>query len=153
MSYFGPRINMMIRFSLADSRSDLQTFNHLPSQKGPVVNVIYIWECFSGKVNITVVAESKQSSACPNEAPERQNLNWKDTVIKSLLVQVSTCKTIKLSIYKIEYLIGFPGAASSKEANFQCRRHKRLRIHPWVGKISCRRKWQPTPVFLPEESQ
>ena len=21
--------------------------------------------------------------------------------------------------------------------------------HPWVGKIPCRRKWQPTPVFLP----
>ena len=24
---------------------------------------------------------------------------------------------------------------------------------PWVGKISWRRKWQPTPVFLPRESQ
>ena len=23
----------------------------------------------------------------------------------------------------------------------------------WVGKISWRRKWQPTPVFLPEDSQ
>ena len=23
---------------------------------------------------------------------------------------------------------------------------------PWVGKIPCRRKWQPTPVFLPGES-
>ena len=23
---------------------------------------------------------------------------------------------------------------------------------PWVGKISWRRAWQPTPVFLPEES-
>ena len=23
---------------------------------------------------------------------------------------------------------------------------------PWVGKILWRRKWQPTPVFLPEES-
>ena len=31
----------------------------------------------------------------------------------------------------------------------------RLRRHgfnPWVGKIPWRRKWQPTPVFLPEES-
>ena len=24
--------------------------------------------------------------------------------------------------------------------------------NPWVGKISWRRKWQPTPVFLPRES-
>ena len=26
------------------------------------------------------------------------------------------------------------------------------RVHPWVGKIPWRRKWQPTPVFLPEKS-
>ena len=29
---------------------------------------------------------------------------------------------------------------------------KRCRFDPWVGKIPCRREWQPTPVFLPEES-
>ncbi|KAK2498957.1 hypothetical protein MC885_001576, partial [Smutsia gigantea] len=50
----------------------------------------YIWTLIPkklGKVNITVVAESKQSSACPGEATEKQNLNWKDTVVKSLLVE------------------------------------------------------------------
>ena len=26
-------------------------------------------------------------------------------------------------------------------------------IHPWVRKIPWRRAWQPTPVFLPGESQ
>ena len=31
----------------------------------------------------------------------------------------------------------------------QCRR---LRFDPWVGKIPWKGKWQPTPVFLPEES-
>jgi len=25
-------------------------------------------------------------------------------------------------------------------------------VDPWVGKIPWRRKWQPTPVFLPGES-
>ena len=25
-------------------------------------------------------------------------------------------------------------------------------MYPWVGKIPSRRAWQPTPVFLPEES-
>ena len=25
----------------------------------------------------------------------------------------------------------------------------RLKFNPWVGKIPWRRKWQPTPVFLP----
>ena len=28
----------------------------------------------------------------------------------------------------------------------------RCRFSPWVGKIPWRRKWQPTPVFLPRES-
>ena len=32
-------------------------------------------------------------------------------------------------------------------------RHKRLEFNPWVGKISWRRAQQPTPVFLPGESQ
>ena len=30
---------------------------------------------------------------------------------------------------------------------------KRCRFDPWVRKISWRRKWQPTPVFLPGELQ
>ena len=29
---------------------------------------------------------------------------------------------------------------------------KRHRLDPWVRKIPWRRAWQPTPVFLPEES-
>ena len=28
----------------------------------------------------------------------------------------------------------------------------RLGFDPWVRKISCRRKWQPAPIFLPGES-
>ena len=31
------------------------------------------------------------------------------------------------------------------------RRHKRHRFHLWVGKIPCRKAWQPTPAFLPRE--
>ena len=38
-------------------------------------------------------------------------------------------------------------------ATWQCRRHKRCRLDPWIGKIPWRRKWQPTPVFLPGQSQ
>ena len=30
---------------------------------------------------------------------------------------------------------------------------KRHRFDPWVGKIPWRRAWQPTPIFLPRESQ
>ena len=44
------------------------------------------------------------------------------------------------------------GVTSGKEAPCQCRRCKRRRFHPWVGKIPWRRAWQPTSVFLPGES-
>ena len=45
--------------------------------------------------------------------------------------------------------VGFPGGASGKEPTCRCRRLKRYRFNPWVGKIPWRRTWQPTPVFLP----
>ena len=35
----------------------------------------------------------------------------------------------------------------------QFKRHWKLRFSPWVRKIPWRRAWQPTPVFLPGESQ
>ena len=43
----------------------------------------------------------------------------------------------------------FPGGSCGKESVCQCRRHKRHGFDPWVGKIPWKRKWQPTPVFLP----
>ena len=39
-----------------------------------------------------------------------------------------------------------------KESACQCRRRKRLGFNPWAGKIPWRRKWEPTPVFLPQKS-
>ena len=44
-----------------------------------------------------------------------------------------------------------PRWLSGKESACQCRRHRRLGFSPWVGKISWRRAWQSTPVFLPGE--
>ena len=49
-------------------------------------------------------------------------------------------------------LDGLPRWLSGKESGFHCRRHRRCRFDPWVGKIPWRRKWRPTPVFLPEKS-
>ena len=43
--------------------------------------------------------------------------------------------------------------ANGKEPICHCRRHKRQGFNPWAGKIPWRRSWQPTPVFLPGESQ
>ena len=41
---------------------------------------------------------------------------------------------------------------SSKESTCQFKRLQRHRFYPWVRKISWRKAWQPTPVFLPGES-
>ena len=37
------------------------------------------------------------------------------------------------------------------ESTCQYRRYRRQRFNPWVGKIPWRRKWQPSPVFLPRK--
>ena len=47
--------------------------------------------------------------------------------------------------------MGFPGGANGKEAACQCQGHKGRRFNPWFGKILWRKKWQPTPAFLPGE--
>ena len=45
---------------------------------------------------------------------------------------------------------GSPGRGVSL---FTCNQEGiRPRFKPWVGKIPWRRKWQPTPVFLPGKS-
>ena len=51
-----------------------------------------------------------------------------------------------LYILKIK---GCPGSTVIKISACQC---TRCRFDPWVRKIPWRRKWQPTPVFLPGES-
>ena len=48
--------------------------------------------------------------------------------------------------------MGFPCGVSGKEPTCQCRRGKRHRFHPCIGKISWRRAQEPTPLFLPGES-
>ena len=51
-----------------------------------------------------------------------------------------------LKLQRRQTLESIPWWLHGKE---RCRRH---RFDPWVGKISGRRTWQPTPVFLPGES-
>ena len=41
---------------------------------------------------------------------------------------------------------------TGEESSWQCKRGRRHRFDPWVRKILWRRKWQPTPVFLPGKS-
>ena len=46
------------------------------------------------------------------------------------------------------YSLGFPDGLDVKHPPAM----QETGIYPWVGKIPWRRKWQPTPVFLPGES-
>ena len=56
----------------------------------------------------------------------------------------------QISWHRVEIrAVFFPGGSVVKRICLQCRRHG---FNPWVGKILWRRKWQPTPVFLPEKS-
>ena len=45
---------------------------------------------------------------------------------------------------------GFPRRFNGKEPTSQCWK-QRQGFDPWVGKIPCSRKWQPTPICLPGE--
>ena len=48
------------------------------------------------------------------------------------------------NIYEVG--LDFPGDSDGKSI---CLQSRRPGFDPWVGKIPWRRKWQPTPVFLP----
>ena len=47
---------------------------------------------------------------------------------------------------------GLPRWHSGKESACQCKRCRRPRFSPWIGKIPWKRKWQATPEFLPGKS-
>ena len=60
-------------------------------------------------------------------------------------------KNISLNVknsHKYTFL-GLPWWLNGKESTCQDRRRG---FYPWVGKISWRRKWHPTPVLVPEKS-
>ena len=42
-------------------------------------------------------------------------------------------------------------SGKKKKSVCQFRRHKRPKFDTWVQKIPWKRKWQPTPVFLPDK--
>ena len=55
-------------------------------------------------------------------------------------------------IFKFQMKQGLHRWLSGQESTCQCRRCRRPTFDPWVRKIPWRRKWQPTPVFLPKKS-
>ena len=56
------------------------------------------------------------------------------------------------SCQPLSSLEGFPSGAGGEGPTCQHRRLKRCGFDPWVRKLSWRREWHPTPVFLPGKS-
>jgi len=95
-----------------------------------------------------------------------QHHNWRASILwcsAFFMVQfthpyMTTGKTIALTVWmlansnRVMIIWEIPGGASGKEPTCQCRRLKRLRFVPWLGKIPWRWAQPPTPVFLPGES-
>ena len=67
------------------------------------------------------------------------------TSLKCCLVETSL-QPLLIIFY---HSLGLPWGLSGKESSCHCRRYG---FNPWVRKIPWRRKWQPSPVFLPGES-
>ena len=51
-----------------------------------------------------------------------------------------------------EALLGLPGWLSGKESACQCRTRRRQEFDLWFWKSPWRKKWLPTPAFLPWQS-
>ena len=58
-------------------------------------------------------------------------------------------QAVSLEIMSWMHQLGFPAGSVVKNLPGQRRRH---RLDPWIWKIPCRRKWQPSLVFLPGKS-
>ena len=86
----------------------------------------------------------------PSDTPGRTGKIWEDgekeegQVEGPIISEMQKCAAFK-------GCLGLPKWLSGKESTCQSRRCRRHRFDPRVGKIPWRRKWQPTPVFLPGE--
>ena len=76
--------------------------------------------------------------------------NWATMCLRVWMTSIR-CKKMNVISNRLG-LFGLPRWHSGKESTCQGRRHKRYCFTPCVRKIPRGRKWQPTPVFLPEKS-
>ena len=69
--------------------------------------------------------------------------------LEELILQMAVLPKAVYRFNEIPVKLDFPDGSDGKSICLQCRRPE---FNPWVGKIPWRRKWQPTPVFLPGKS-
>ena len=132
----------------------------LPASESFPMSQLFTWGGQSTGFSFSIIP-SKEIPGLISFRMDRLDLLAVQETLKSLL-QHHSSNTWTSGFWSIVilYYIGFifpkPGFklcsinASGKESSYQCRRHKRCRFHPWIGKISWSRK--PSPVFLPGKS-
>ena len=84
-----------------------------------------------------------QADALISEPPGKHSQN-----LVPLYLDVKEVDSFRIIVTHY-YTLGLPWWLSGRESACQCRR---LGFDPWVREIPWRRKWEPTPVFLPGES-
>ena len=77
--------------------------------------------------------------------PLREKLNPRSACLLSNNTDCVLCKTFNETL--LQYGWASP-VAQQQRIHLQCRRQWYPWFHPWIGKISWRKKWQSTPVFL-----
>ena len=77
------------------------------------------------------------------------SLNISNTQIEACFIFILFIFPEIFYVYQNMFILGLPCWLSGKDFACQCGRY---RFDPWVRKISWRRKWQPTPVFLSRKS-
>ena len=115
------------------------------SPPGPSIHGIFQARVLEwGSIAFSFLSSSAhKASASPRHLPEMQILRSHTTSTGPKTGEVGPRNSC---FYKPSG--GFPDSSVRRESACQCRRPG---FDPWVRKIPWRRKWQPTPVFLPGE--
>ena len=102
-----------------------------------------LWHCLSlglekemanhSSIHAWKIPRTEEPGGLQSMGSQRVRHDWATSVCVSMLVYM-----------------GLPWWLSGKESACQCKRCRSHGFNPWVRKILWRRKWQPTPVFLPE---
>ena len=129
----------------------LEVFHHFWKLLAVVSSCVFLWalswwslKCSHSK---PVALSSFPGPTCPSSLTLHSYFSAPKLLphILALSSQSIFCKTL-------EIWLGFPGGSVVKNPPANANRHRRWGFDPWVGKIPWRRKWQLTPVFLPEKS-
>ena len=103
-------------------------------------------------VRLLVTSWTAACQAPPSIGVSRQEY-WSGVPLPSPSIYIKSLKGKSVATESRLFVVCLCGWGASLVARLVKKSaYNRLRFDSWVGKIPWRRKWQPTPVFLPGES-